>query len=123
MTVVQELLKPLGEVYIVIDALDECEQAEEALRWIQELVRSKEGRLHLLISSRQNQIFRSVFESLATTILALHECTFEEDIKLYIREQLSTDPRMMKWPSSVHKTIEESLIINAGGLYATTEIS
>lgn len=116
MGIVNEVSKSFHGVYIVIDALDECEQGEEVLRWIQELLESKHGRLHLLISSRQDHHFRSAFERLTTSILAPNEHTFEEDIQLYIREQLSTDPGMMRWPSSVQKTIEQSLITNAGGL-------
>lgn len=117
MGIVKEVLESFRGVYIVIDALDECEQGKEVLRWIKELVECKHGRLHLLISSRQDRHFRNSFESLTTSILALNEHTFEEDIQLYIREQLSTDPRMMRWPSSVQKTIEQSLIANAGGLW------
>lgn len=119
--IVKEVLKSFRGVYIVIDALDECEQGEEVLRWITELVESKGGRLHLLVSSRQNQQFRSTFENLTTSILTLNECTFEKDIQLYIREQLNTDPRMMRWPSSVQNTVEQSLVVNAGGLWVTLE--
>jgi len=32
----KEILKSFRDVYIVVDALDECEQGEEVLRWIQE---------------------------------------------------------------------------------------
>lgn len=116
MGVIKEVLKSFCEVYIVIDAFDECEQSEEVLRWTQELVESKDSRLHLLVSSRQDHHFRSALESSATSILALDEYTFEKDIQLYIREQLSTDPRMMRWPPSVQNDIEKSLIANAGGL-------
>lgn len=52
MGIVNEVFKSFHGVYIVIDALDEYEQGEEVLWWIQELLESKHGRLHLLISSR-----------------------------------------------------------------------
>ena len=116
MGIVKEVLKSFHDVYVVIDALDECEQGEEVLQWIQELVESKDGRLHLLVSSRQDHHFRSAFKPPTTSILALDEYTFGKDIQLYIREQLSTDPRMMRWPPSVQNDIEQSLIANAGGL-------
>lgn len=66
MSIIEELLKTFGEVYIVIDALDECEQGEELFRWIQQLIQSKDGRLHLLISSCQNQNILSGLKSLTT---------------------------------------------------------
>ncbi|KAL9628986.1 MAG: hypothetical protein Q9164_007071, partial [Protoblastenia rupestris] len=117
MGIVKKVLESFREVYIVIDALDECEQGEEVLRWIQKLVESRDDRLHLLVSSRQDYHFRNAFQPPTTSILALDEYTFEKDIQLYIRERLSTDPRMMRWPSSVQNDIEQSLIINAGGLF------
>ena len=116
MGIVKEVLESFREVYIVIDALDECEQGEEVLRWIQKLVESRDDRLHLLVSSRQDHHFRNAFQTPATSILTLDEYTFEKDIQLYIRERLSTDPRMMRWPSSVQNDIENSLMVNAGGL-------
>ena len=116
MRLMKGVIECFGEVYVVIDALDECEQREEVTRWIQELFGSKDGRLHLLVSSRQDHYFHSTFDFPATSVLALNEYSFEMDIQLYVRGQLSTDPRMMKWPSALRSDIERSLMANAGGL-------
>jgi hypothetical protein len=114
--VVKEVVESFPEVYLVIDAFDECEQSEKLLRWIQGLAKSQDNGLHLLISSRQDYHFRNALDLSTTSILALDEYTFQIDIQLYIREQLSTDPRMMKWPPSVQNDIEQSLLANSGGL-------
>lgn len=114
--VVREVFMNFGDIYIVIDAFDECEQSEEVLQWIKELLKSDDGRLHLLFSSRQDFHFRNVLELSPTSFLGLDERTFEKDIQLYIREQLASDPRMKKWPANVKADIEETLTTKTGGL-------
>ena len=117
----KEVLRSFCYVYIVIDALDECEQGGEVLQWIKELLEMKNGKVHLLVSSRQDHHFRGALVSSTASILALDEHNFEKDIQLYIRNQLSTDPRMMRWPPSVQNNVEQSLIRNAGGLLVAFE--
>lgn len=114
--IIKDLLKEFKDVYIVIDALDECEQHEDILQWIKGLFESRSDRLHLFASSRQDHRFQRDLECLASSILNLGEQTFEKDIEIYIHERLGTDPRMMKWPSDVQDGIKQSLVKNAGGL-------
>lgn len=100
MSVVKEVFKTFGDIYIVIDAFDECEQSDEVLEWVQELLKTDDGSLHLLFSSRQDLRFRNLLELPPASILDLDEHTFKKDIQLYIREQLASDPRMKKWPAT-----------------------
>jgi hypothetical protein len=113
---VKEIFKNFGEVFLIIDAFDECEQSERVLEWIQELLNSKGNSLHLLLSSRQDYRFRDYLQLAPTSILALDEHSFEKDIQLYVREKLRTDPRMMKWPTNIHNDVEQTLVAKAGGL-------
>jgi len=114
--IVEEVLQSFREVYIVIDAFDECEQNEKVINWIQKLVENKDGRLHLLISSRQDYRFRSALESYTTEVIALDEYAFEKDIQLFIREQLSINPRMKRWSPSVQHDVEQILMAKSGNL-------
>lgn len=116
MGVVEEVLESFQEVFVVIDAFDECEQSEDVLRWFQKLLGVKDVTLHLLVSSRQDHRFRGVLEAPTTSNLAIDEHTFEKDIQLHVQEQLSTHSRMMRWSPSVHRNIEQSILANAGGL-------
>ena len=114
--IIEDLLKEFQDVHIVIDALDECEQNEEVLRWIEGLLEKKHDRLHVLVSSRQDYHFQLELERLASLMLKLDQQTFAKDIEIYIHERLGTDPRMKKWPSDVRDDIKQSLVSNAGGL-------
>ena len=77
---IQDLVQEFCHVYIAIDALDECEQIEELLEWIQGLFSKRVGVLHLLISSRQIQNFRETLEPIASATLNISQSTFEQDI-------------------------------------------
>jgi hypothetical protein len=63
---VKEVVEGFPEVFIVIDAFDECEQTEKLLLWIRELAESGGTGLHLLVSSRQDYRFRGALD-LSTT--------------------------------------------------------
>jgi hypothetical protein len=113
--ILQDLFGEFEDVYLVIDALDECEQQEESLEGMRELAAAKNGILHLLVSSRQTQIIRSTIESIATGTISINESTPAQDIQLHIREQLRRDPRMRKWPSDLQDEIESTLMANVDG--------
>jgi hypothetical protein len=82
--ILQELIEEFEDVYLIIDALDECEQQEESLQGMQELANAKHGILHLLVSSRQTQIIRSTIEQIATGVISVNESTPAKDIQLHI---------------------------------------
>jgi predicted DNA-binding protein len=113
--IIQQLLNEFQDVYLVMDALDECEQSEESLELVQELATAKDGILHLLVSSRQTQSFRSTIEPIATDVVSVNESIPAKDIQLHIREQLRKDPRMRKWPSHLQDQIEDTLMANVDG--------
>jgi predicted DNA-binding protein len=114
-SIVQKLIREFEDVFLVLDALDECEQYEESLEWVQELAIAKDGILHLLVSSRQTQVFRSILEPIATDLVSVNEFTPAKDIQLHIREQLKSDSRMKKWPSDLQDQIESTLMANVDG--------
>jgi hypothetical protein len=103
------------DVYIVIDALDECEQYEELVEWVEELANAKDSIVHLFLSSRQTQQFRDLMGPLATAAISVNDSTPANDIQLHIREQLKSDPRMKKWPANLHDEIESTLMANVDG--------
>ncbi|KAI9704034.1 MAG: hypothetical protein M1820_005655 [Bogoriella megaspora] len=115
--VVEEIFPSFDEVYIVIDAIDECEQSGEVLKWVQNLLEGRKYDLHLLVASRQDHQFRSTLGQMATFHINLDEQTFDKDIRLYVRDRINGDSRMKKWPTDVQESVERSLLANAGGLF------
>lgn len=113
--ILKDVCLEFRDVYIVIDALDECEQYEELVEWVEELANAKDSIVHLLLSSRQTQQFRDLMGPLATAAISVNDSTPANDIQLHIREQLKSDPRMKKWPADLHDEIESTLMANVDG--------
>jgi NACHT domain len=112
--ILKDVCLEFRDVYIVTDALDECEQYEELVEWVEDLTNGN-SIVHLLLSSRQTQQFRELIGPLATAAISVNDSIPTNDIQLHIREQLKSDPRMKKWPADLHDEIEGTLTANVDG--------
>ena len=112
--ILKDVCLEFRDVYIVTDALDECEQYEELVEWVKNLA-NEDRIVHLLLSSRQTQQFRELIGPLAAAAINVNDSIPTNDIQLHIREQLKSDPRMKKWPADLHDEIEGTLMANVDG--------
>jgi hypothetical protein len=66
----QLALQHLPEAFIIIDALDECNETNLVAAWLQKLLTAGGGRLHVLITSRSKpDIISQGFHSNKLSIL------------------------------------------------------
>jgi len=94
-----------GQIYIVVDALDECPSVfgtpsarEEVLYLIDELISLKRPNVHVCVASRPEIDIRVVLESLTSLQVSVHEEKGQkEDIMKYIESVVHSDWRMRKW--------------------------
>ena len=96
-----------ANVYVVIDALDECEPAYR-LRLLTEL-KALQPKLKLMVTSRYFDAFGADM-GIDTDVEILAS---DEDIKRYVQERVSTTPRLGRWiaaDSSLQATIETKVI-------------
>lgn len=94
-------------VYVIIDALDECEPAYR-LRLLTEL-KSLQPKLKLMVTSRYFDAFGADM-GIDTDVEILAS---DDDIKRYVKERVSTTPRLGRWiaaDSSLQATIETKVI-------------
>jgi len=104
-----------GQIYIVIDALDECPNVlgtpsarEEVLCLIKDLVDLKLPNVHICVASRPEIDILAVFEPLTSLQISVHdEKGQKEDIIKYIKSVVQSDRRMQKW-----KKADQELAIN-----------
>jgi hypothetical protein len=104
-----------GQIYIVVDALDECPNVsgtpsarEEVLDLVEELVDLKLPNLHICVASRPEIDIRGVLEPLTSLQISVHdEKGQKEDIINYIKSFVHSDRRMRKW-----KNVDQELAIN-----------
>jgi len=104
-----------GQIYIIVDALDECPNAlgnpsarEEVLDLIEELVDLKLPNVHICVASRPEIDIRSVLEPLTSLQVSVHdEKGQKKDIIKYIESVIHSDRRMRKW-----KKVDQELVID-----------
>jgi ankyrin repeat protein len=117
-----------GEIYIIIDALDECPDTsgtlsarEEVLELVAELVCLNLPNVHLCVTSRPEVDIRSVLAPLTSLQISLHdERGQREDIMNYIDAFVHSDRRMRKWREEDLQLVINSLSNKANGMSVTS---
>jgi hypothetical protein len=113
-----------GELYIVVDALDECPISpgnptprERVLAILRELVVLHLPHVHFCFTSRPELDIRSVMEDLAVHNVSLHEQVgHNQDIFDYIRSIFSSDSRIQRWTEEDRQLAEDTLLRGARGM-------
>ncbi|KAI0864284.1 hypothetical protein F4860DRAFT_465757 [Xylaria cubensis] len=127
----RHMIKEISEIWIVLDALDECpafvqdvvgneHPRRELLSWIKNLWNSQMN-IHLLITSRPEQDIKEAIESCPCnkTIVPIQNDLVGEDIRAYIHTRVREHQGLKRWQShpEVQKEIESQLIEKAGGMF------
>ena len=109
-------LQHLQEAFIIIDALDECNEIGQVTAWIQKLLIAGRGRLHVLITSRNKPDITAHLSRIPQQqIIHLDDFT-DADIKLYIDSRMKGSEQLMLWSKEIQTDIKESLLAGAGGM-------
>ncbi|KAF8834033.1 hypothetical protein BDN67DRAFT_915769 [Paxillus ammoniavirescens] len=82
-TALGEVVKGFDEVYILIDALDECDSQAELLDWMRSLQSSTQG-LHLFATSRPERIIEDRMTNFSHVRIALMSDLLDDDIRTYV---------------------------------------
>ncbi|KAI2614967.1 putative multiple ankyrin repeats single kh domain protein [Hypoxylon sp. NC1633] len=125
-TTFQNMVQEAGEVWIVLDALDECSTGNgyqaEMLQWIQTL-RGLQMNIHLLVTSRPEQHIEAAIEncyhSEDVISIPIKSNLVEEDIRTYIHAIVRGDKGLERWQSrpKVQTEIETALLKKADGMF------
>ncbi|KAF8837278.1 hypothetical protein BDN67DRAFT_909501 [Paxillus ammoniavirescens] len=86
-TTLGEVVKGFDEVYILIDALDECDSQADLLDWMQSLQSTTQG-LHLLVTSRPERIIEDRMSNFSHVRISLNSELLDDDIKTYVDERV-----------------------------------
>ena len=113
-----------GDIYIVVDALDECPNSsgcptprEDVLTIMQELIGLCLPHIHFCVTSRPEVDIRDVLEVLAVHNVSLHEQAGQnQDISDYIKSFISSDRKMRRWREEDRQLAIETLIEKGGGM-------
>jgi len=109
-------LQQLPEAFIIIDALDECNEIGQVVAWLQKLLTAGGGKLHALITSRDKPDI-TIHLSRISQQQVIHLDDFNDaDIKLYIDSRMKESEQLQLWSTDIQTNIRESLLSGAGGM-------
>lgn len=109
----RDIITGFCHVYIVIDSLDECRDRLELVQWIQTLTDWNSDQLHLLFTSRPETDIRKQLDSVARIVRVTIGRQSEDDILIYLDEQLRT----IDWDEESRQLVRSTLGDRAGGMY------
>jgi hypothetical protein len=116
----ESMLHASSEIFIILDALDECPEAKRAsdiLPLLNRLVSLGITGLHLLVTSRPERDIRRCISPLSSHHLDLsntHE--HKEDLARFISHELLSSEHYEDWPLNVKSQAKEILVEKAKGM-------
>lgn len=108
------------DVYIVLDALDECQDLEKVFDTLEEINTWTDNNVHVLLTSRETKDIKEFVDGLEVNkhSIRLSAAVVKQDIRMYIRDRLCTDRNLKRWRSypKVQEEIENSLVESSDGM-------
>jgi hypothetical protein len=113
--VLKELISGFRNVYIVIDALDECKELNLLLKFLIKLHVWQIPQCHILVTSRKEQDIVEALSSVAS-VIDLSKMPVNSDIMAYVDYVLEKEPELQKWQEAGKRMIKETLGKKANGM-------
>ncbi|KAF9638979.1 nacht and ankyrin domain protein [Lasiodiplodia theobromae] len=120
------MLKLGQEVWVVIDALDECSTRKDSdntqglIAWIKTMVSSNLDNLHFLVTSREEDDIRSGFKDLSDEgeFISIEGKGLEMDIKAYVEAKITHSDELKRWRKmpEVQQNIKTKVLKKASGI-------
>jgi NACHT domain len=112
------------QVYLIVDALDECPSTsslssprEELLSLLEDLVEEQLPNLRICVTSRPEVDIKTILEPLAFRSVSLQDATGQQkDIRDYIESMVRTNKNMQSWSSHHKQRVTDVLTRRSGGM-------
>ncbi|KAI9666565.1 MAG: hypothetical protein M1821_004501 [Bathelium mastoideum] len=118
------VLTTCGNVFLVIDALDECpgetegQERQGVLEWLLDLSCLQTCKLHILVLSRKEPDIQFTLSStLDWPQVTITKDDNLDDIALYIRRQLRINCRLRALDQATKQNVEKTLVEGAEGMF------
>ena len=116
------LLADFTDVFLVVDALDECPEDNgergTLLEIITEIHSWQTEHLHILATSRQQTDIEVMLEPLLTAkAISIRDEQVNADVKILVSHEVGTIARKNRWPPILKTEVEEALVLGSNGMY------
>ncbi|KAA8616923.1 vegetative incompatibility protein HET-E-1 [Pyrenophora tritici-repentis] len=119
--VTRQAMQEFTQVYVILDALDECTQRSELMDMLETVARWQLNGLHLLMTSRKERDIERSLESYVgeEDTICLQRDVVDKDIQRYVQQRLRDDKGLAKWnkDAAIRQEIEAALMSGARGMY------
>ncbi|KAK8245511.1 hypothetical protein IWZ00DRAFT_428803, partial [Phyllosticta capitalensis] len=124
-TLFKHLVQQLGEVWIVLDALDECKTLNDRpdgglLPWIKSFHDSKSN-VHIAALSRPEQNIKAFVERWVRSqnIIEIQSDLVKDDIRAFVHARVREHEGLSRWSSrpKIQEEIENTLLEKANGMF------
>jgi hypothetical protein len=109
-------LHSFRRVYLFIDALDESLDRQRLLDTIVQLAGGDSEAISLFVMSRKELDIIETFEGVFSS-LSLSNPRVDEDIRVYIQNELRSHRKFSRWPTILKEDIEAALVKGAQGMF------
>lgn len=120
LSTLSQIIQDFDQVYLVLDALDECKEREDLMEIITEIVGWDHSMLHVLATSREENDIANEMDNFITAEqkVHIHKNFIEADIRAYIYARLQTDKKLKRWQKdeNAQLTIATNLTEKADGM-------
>ena len=117
--VLKELLNCFKQNYVVIDALDECDEYEQLFTKVITIIHGWQlSNVHLLMTSRREQHIVVNMQECATIEICLSAELVGSDIVSYIHTAVEAGSKSKRWSHTDKEHVKEVLTSGANGMYA-----
>ncbi|KAF7358063.1 HET-domain-containing protein [Mycena venus] len=111
--ILDKLLSELGQTFVILDALDECNDADLLVQLILTLRARTESPVHLMFTSQSRLHFTDAFSAVARVVLELG--TTQDDITRFVDSELQS-PKLKHWVRHTAK-ITRTIVQKSNGMF------
>lgn len=119
-TLLKALIDLHEKTFIVLDALDECEDRQELLNFIENIIGWKSQKLNVAVTSRKLKELEDFFDAEIEekSRLSIQNEKVDEDIRSYVHGKLQNDRRFKRWRGqpNVQEEIATGLMKKSDGM-------
>ena len=114
----RQTIKEFPQVYVVLDALDECATWGELMKVLEDIFNWQLPHMHIIITSRREKQIEDVLEDIKgpREHICIMNDAVDEDIKLYVNHELSSRKSLRKKSNEIKAEIERALAEGAKGM-------